>query len=208
MTDPPLYKYRTTANWQYLEDIVVNRRLYAASFRDLNDPMEGLLYLFDKNISTQYRSAVRTASGRLRVCSLCQSRNNSLLWSYYADGHKGIAIGVTVLDQVSPRVDKAERVTYDMSVSIDPRVAKTKSPSEIAKRVLSQKLQFWGHETEYRVFTTQQYVPVEIKEIVLGCRMSRQDAQRIRELVSRQSRKIPVVQLKRRDLEWPGHQPN
>ena len=208
MINSLLYKYRTTANWQFLEDIVVNRRLWAAPFRDLNDPMEGLLYLFDKKISTQYRSAVRSASGRLRVCSLCESRNNSLLWSYYADGHKGIAIGVTVLHQVSPRVDKAEKVKYDMSVNIDPKVAKSKSPSEIAKRVLSQKLQFWGHETEYRVFTTQPYVPVEVKEIVLGCRISRPDAYKIRELVSRQSQKIPVVQLKRTDLEWPGHQPH
>jgi len=207
MTVPPLYKYRSTANWQFLEDILVNRRLYAASFRDLNDPMEGLLYLFDKNVSTQYRSAVRSASGRLRLCSLCKSRNNSLLWSYYADGHQGVAIGVTVLDQVSPRVDKAELVTYDMSVSIDPNAARTKSPSEIAKRILSQKLQFWSHETEYRVFTTQRYVPVELQEIVLGCRISRSDANKIRELVSRQSRKIPVVQLKRTELEWPGYQP-
>lgn len=204
----PFYKYRTTANWQFLKDIVVNRQLWAAPFRDLNDPMEGLLYLFDKDISIKYRSAVRNASGRLRVCSLCEKRNNSLLWSYYADGHKGVAIGVTVLDQVSPRVDKAEQVTYDMTVTIDPATAATKSPSAIAKRVLSQKLQFWWHEREYRVFTTQRYVPVEIKEIVLGCRISRSDAQKIRELVSRVRPKVPVVQLKRTDLEWPGSQPN
>ena len=204
----PLYKYRSTANWQFLEDIVVNSQLYAASFRDLNDPMEGLLYLFDKDVSIQYRSAVRGASGRLRVCSLCEKRNNSLLWSYYADGHKGIAIGVTVLDQVSPRVDKPEEVKYDMTVDIDQNAAQTKSPSEIAKRVLSQKLQFWYHEREYRVFTTQRNVPVELKEIVLGCRISRPDANKIRELVSRVRPTVPVVQLKRTDLEWPGSQPN
>jgi hypothetical protein len=77
--------------------------------------------------------------------------------------------------------------------------------SERLRRNFKLTLQLWEHETEYRVFTTQ--VPVEIREIVLGCRISRSDANKIRELVSRQSRKIPVVQLKRTELEWPGRQP-
>jgi Protein of unknown function (DUF2971) len=207
MTHPPLYKYRSTANWQFLEDIVVNRRLYAAPFRDLNDPMEGLLYLFDKDVSTQYRDAVRSASDELRVCSLCASRTSSLLWSYYADGHKGVAIGVTVLDQVSPRVDKPEQVTYDMTVNIDQDATKTQSPSEIAKLVLKQKLQFWYHEEEYRVFTTLPYVPVEVNEIVLGCRILQPDADQIRQLVALVNPKIAVVQLKPTELYWPGNQP-
>jgi hypothetical protein len=200
-----LYKYRSI-NWKFLEDIVINRRLYAAPFRTLNDPMEGLLYLFDKSVSTRYRRSVDRSRHRLNICSLCECRNKTLLWSYYADGHKGVAIGVTVLHQRSPRVDEPAEVTYDMTVNIDPATIRSKLPGAVAKRVLSQKLSYWVHEGEYRVFTTQRYVPVEIREIVLGCRISRSDARRVRELVSRHAPAIPVINLKRTDLEWPGYQ--
>jgi hypothetical protein len=103
MIPSPLYKYRTIESWSFLEDILSRRRLYAASFRSLNDPMEGLLYEHDKDVSVKYRKAVRTASGRLNICSLCHSRDDTLLWSYYSGGHTGVAIGLNVLARQSPQ---------------------------------------------------------------------------------------------------------
>jgi hypothetical protein len=201
-----LYKYRPIANWKFFKDIVVKSRLYAAPFPTLNDPMEGLLYLFDKEVSRRYRASVRNASARLRICSLCEKSDNTLLWSYYADAHKGVAIGVTVPDRISPRVDKPERVKYDMTVSIDTKSARGNRPGAIAKNILSQKLIFWNHELEHRVFTTQQYVPVKIGEILLGCRMSQENERKVRSLASRYAPDVEVIKMTRADLEWPGHQ--
>jgi len=115
-----------------------------------------------------------------------------------------VAIRVKVLSSTSPRVDEPEPVTYDMNVTIDPKTERSRSPSAIAKRVLSQKLSFWSHEQEQRVFTTQRYVPVEICEIVLGCMTTKADASAVRELSSQLIPSAPVTQLKRDDLEWPG----
>lgn len=36
-----LYKYRSIENFQFFVDIILNKRLYAARYLDLNDPMEG-----------------------------------------------------------------------------------------------------------------------------------------------------------------------
>ena len=201
-----LYKYRSVENWNFLKDIFSKGRLYAASFRALNDPMEGLLYEHDKDVSLKYRKAVRNASGRLNICSLCDSHNNTLLWSYYAAGHTGLAIGVKVLASESPRVDEPIAVRYDMTVSIDPKAERTRSPSDVARIVLAQKLAFWNHEKEYRVFTTQRYVPVEIVDVVLGCSVSRDTAQAVRVLAARHLPHTKVRLLRRSDLEWPGHQ--
>ena len=77
---------RSVENWSFLKDIFSKGRLYAAAFRTRNDPMEGLLYEHDKDVSLKYRKAIRNASGRLNICSLCDSDNNTLLWSYYASG--------------------------------------------------------------------------------------------------------------------------
>jgi hypothetical protein len=103
-------------------------------------------------------------------------------------------------------VDKPEKVTYDMTVTIDPQTELSKMPGAVAKKVLSQKLTFWEHEKEHRVFTTQRYVPVEIREIVLGCGMSKSDSRAVRELASRHIPALPVTQLRRAELDWPGYQ--
>lgn len=206
MLPAPLYKYRSVENWSFLEEIFSKRRLYAAAFRTLNDPMEGLLYEHDKDVSRKYRKAVSNASGRLRICSLCNSHVNTLLWSYYADGHTGVAIGVNVLASESPRVDEPIAVRYDMTVNIDPKAERTRSPSDVAKSVLAQKLTFWNHEKEYRVFTTQRSVPVEIVDVVLGCNVSRDTALAIRALTARHLPQLRVRVLRRSDLEWPGYQ--
>ena len=204
MTPLVLYKYRSLSNWRFFADILVKRRLYAAPFRTLNDPMEGLLYLFDDSVTKRYRDSMRSASARLNICSLCESRVKSLLWSYYAEGHTGVAIGVTILDSKKPRVDKPEKVRYDMSVTIDQKTERSRSPSAVAKRVLSQKLTFWRHEDEHRVFTTQRHVPVEIREIVLGCKMTETDVRAVRELASKLVPSAPVTQLRRSELKWSG----
>ena len=206
MLPPVLYKYRSVENWSFLKDIFSKGRLYAAAFRTLNDPMEGLLYEHDKDVSLKYRKAIRNASGRLNICSLCDSDNNTLLWSYYAAGHTGVAIGVKVLPSDSPRVDEPVEVRYDMTVTIDPKAEQTRSPSDVAKSVLGQKLAFWNHEKEYRVFTTQRFVPVEIVDVVLGCNATRESAQAVRALTARHHPQTKVRALRRSDLQWPGFQ--
>lgn len=35
------YKYRSLSNLRYFLDILINKRLYMASYSELNDPMEG-----------------------------------------------------------------------------------------------------------------------------------------------------------------------
>ena len=206
MVPDKLYKYRSVENWRFLKDIFSKGRLYAAAFRTLNDPMEGLLYEHDKDVSLKYRKAIRNASGRLNICSLCDSDDNTLLWSYYAGGHTGVAIGVKVLASDSPRVDEPIAVRYDMTVTIDPKAEQTRSPSDVAKSVLGQKLAFWNHEKEYRVFTTQHFVPVEIVDVVLGCNVTRDTAKAVRTLADRHVPGTQIRLLRRSDLQWPGFQ--
>mgnify|MGYP001801434879 FL=1 len=39
-----LYKYRSLENFKNFVDIILKNRLYAATYKDLNDPMEGKYY--------------------------------------------------------------------------------------------------------------------------------------------------------------------
>ena len=58
MSQPLLYKYRSLDNWKFLLDILINKRLHAARFQDLNDPMEGRYYYEDEVISLEFRRAI------------------------------------------------------------------------------------------------------------------------------------------------------
>ena len=58
MPSQVLYKYRSLANWKFVLDILVNGRLYAAPFSELNDPMEGRLYYFGDDVTKGYKRAV------------------------------------------------------------------------------------------------------------------------------------------------------
>ena len=42
-----LYKYRSLEDFKKLVDILINKRLYASHYKDLNDPMEGQYYYND-----------------------------------------------------------------------------------------------------------------------------------------------------------------
>jgi hypothetical protein len=92
-----LYKYRSLGNWKFVLDILLNKRLYAASFATLNDPMEGRYFYFKDEVTRQFRAAILYQKTGWKICSLSKTATNTLLWSYYAGGHTGIAVGVAVL---------------------------------------------------------------------------------------------------------------
>lgn len=47
-----LFKYRNLSNIQFALDIFINKRLYAANFKTLNDPMEGR-YMYTRGALTK-----------------------------------------------------------------------------------------------------------------------------------------------------------
>ena len=201
MPAQPLYKYRSFANWMTILDIIANQRLYAAPFERLNDPMEGRYYYFGANVSKGFRRALYEGKLRRNICSLSAARNNTLLWSYYAQGHAGVAFAVKIKRPRNAPVE-VQRVTYDSGVHIGAEDLR-QSPDALAVRILTQKQLPWAHEREVRVFSPSQYVGVRLIEILLGCNIAPAD----RELVTTVARKwhprIKITQVKRASLDAP-----
>ncbi|MCP4229678.1 MAG: DUF2971 domain-containing protein, partial [bacterium] len=159
------FKYRVLEPWEYLLDILVNRRLYAAHFEDLNDPMEGTFTYTKTQVNPGFIRKLVEKQSRLRICSLSRTHNNTVMWSYYAAGHKGIVLGVEVdpgqEDVLSiEEVEYAERITFEAYHGSDP--------DNDAKRILSKKLSGWDHEGEIRVFTNLEFVGVRLRQLYLG----------------------------------------
>jgi len=180
-----LYKYRGIKELRYFVDIVLNQRLYAAGYFDLNDPMEGH-YLYNKGeLDSDVRNLIKGQKEKIRICSLSRINDNELMWAHYSEGHRGVAIGVEIKDSgnVCP-------VIYNGL----PQIGRINIHNLTAREILSHKLEVWGYEKEVRVFTDgAHYVDVEVKEILLGRSMGTQDISFIKKLVSRINKKINIV---------------
>ena len=181
-----LYKYRGIKNFRYFTDIVLNNRLFAAPYFDLNDPMEGHYLYREGELDSDVRDLIKGQKDKLRLCSLSKNVKNELMWSHYAEGHRGVAVGVEVNESSCELRD----VTYgDL-----PWVDRMKIHNSTARDILTHKLAVWDYEEEVRAFTTKkQYIDVTICEIILGRSMSTQDIGFIKKLIERVDPNISIV---------------
>jgi hypothetical protein len=201
MNDEVLFKYRSIQNWKYLLDIFLHKRLYAAAYRELNDPMEGRYYYHSDEVSNEFRRALRNLKHEWRICSLSRNHRNTLMWSYYADGHRGIAIGIKVRDAARHAYTIRE-VSYDMEVDAgDPKLRK--NLAQVALHILSQKQMAWQHEDEVRVFSREPFVKVDIQKVCFGCNSSRTDRELITALARMTAPEAKLVKLQRKQLDKP-----
>lgn len=185
-----LYKYRGVANFRFLVDILLKNRLYAARYFELNDPMEGhYLYQGKRNLDEDVERMLNERKQRIRIVSLSRDPANILMWAHYAEGHRGVAIGVDPLE-TSQRILRP--IQYDGLHQIHSAVFSSTTAIEI----LSHKLVAWNYEQEERIFVldNSHFAPVRVREVVLGRSMSNQDIGFISEI----TRKLnPGVEVKR-----------
>ena len=170
-----LYKYRSLSNMKRVEDIFERKRMYAAKFNKLNDPMEGF-YLY--NLGQLSQSEVNELyNGKLRygILSLSATCDNMLMWSHYANEHTGIAICVSIEDERA-EVRPVDYVKYDdLTTSFDD--------GNMASKLLARKLELWAYEKEQRVLILgEQFIGIKIQQLILGIRYSEANRKRIEEL--------------------------
>jgi hypothetical protein len=164
-----VYKYRSLRNFDFIADILCNRRFHTASFFDLNDPMEGL-FNCEAGTKQEYIEAIVRGKEKLRVCSFSKDRKNVLLWAHYADGFKGICIEI---DLTEPQPPDCEKVTVEYSVR--PILFSNRAQrllSEMPRLILSQKNAAWKYEKEVRILSEHDYIRdgISIKSVLLGMR--------------------------------------
>lgn len=172
-----LYKYRSTQNLKFVIDIILNNRLFAAKYDTLNDPMEGHYIYRGGELDRETRDLIYSRKGEMKVCSLSRKSDNFLMWSHYADGHKGIALGV--------KIDSAKYKIRD--IDYIQKLPKVRNFNDYtAEDILSSKLDFWNYEEEVRVFTQgSKFIDIEVAELIVGGKMPDQEYGFIRKLVNK-----------------------
>lgn len=156
---------------------VALRRTKVARFSDLNDPFE-LLAINAKHSGTRYVLNSWKVEIDAQKGMLCFSSDwtNPVLWSHYANKHRGICLGFWLRRDRAIRVQYQERRLSHESIGILGKL------SEDTKNVLlCTKYVHWEYEKEIRMLidiekTTQEGnlsfcafdTDIVLKEIILG----------------------------------------
>jgi len=181
------YKYRSIQNFKYFVDIILKNRLYGAPYFNMNDPMEGHYIYNLKQTSNQIIRKIKGEKDKLRIISLSRKNDDTLMWAHYANGHRGVVIGVEI-DQEKYDVREVEYLNniFNLKDVIPGR--------ETAKQILTKKHGAWSYEEENRIFIEngQKYAYVTVKEIILGSKMSTQNKGLIKELIKEIKPEIDV----------------
>ena len=185
-----LYKYKSLQPFEYVADIIHNKRFHAARSWELNDPMEGL-YKYDRRptlledecgTEAEFLKYIAKDTKEWRICAFSVDSGSPLLWAHYADRCQGICVELEVTKrQTHGCYFKCHsRGLIFCTVQYVPRIVRVhKEPAGSAlfpmgPRILTHKMKEWAPEQEIRVLTKREYIPLgnsmKITKILLGLR--------------------------------------
>jgi len=181
-----LYKFRNID--KHAIDILVNRRLFLSSWENLNDPHEAKMYVKTKGLISYHMNprslkeeGILDELPVVRVCSLSSSCSSNLLWSHYASGQTGIAIGLELPENLSEIVKI--KVEYDDKIP----VFSVPITRNCILTALTHKSSEWHYEKEIRLISFDEkrcfIDDIKITDVIFGLRTSRPDIDLVKKVL-------------------------
>lgn len=163
-----LYKYRNidinTLN------LITEEKVKISNFNYFNDPADPIIKLQIKELPE-----IKDMINKIKICSLSSEYDNFLMWSHYANEHKGICIAYDVSKVKEYNKTILKKVIYTKKIQI------YKPYNHIFENpILNEEKNFislfylkhknWKYEKEYRIITYEDYdfINLPIKAIYFG----------------------------------------
>jgi hypothetical protein len=148
----------------------------------------------------QYREAWPAYVRSMRVFCVAEVENDLLMWSHYADQHRGVVLKLKCIPELDTSLCAARAITYRQDIPViaglDEWVAHSTGQRRLNWDGLFFDLVFtksahWSYEREWRCWVlarpedgTELYEdnlldPEEIEALYLGCRMTKEDREAI-----------------------------
>lgn len=121
------------------------RRLKIARIEDLNDPFEFLgVDLSNRDHRAGLINTKTALSKEHGLLCFAKNWNSPVLWSHYADNHRGICLGFDISDDLPTQVSYVNS-RFNWPSAVD---------ESFVKQLLFTKFSHWSYEDEYRVYTS------------------------------------------------------
>ncbi len=133
-------------------DDLQRQRLKISRLHEMNDPFELLAAdLRDKSMRRAFQETRAELMKKFGVLCFSRGWRNPVMWSHYADRHRGICLAFDVpSDKFSPMLYDAKRLP-----DVLPKVLSgtAQAQEQMMLRLLTTKFEDWKYEDEVRVFS-------------------------------------------------------
>ena len=135
---------------KYALETIEKQRIKVSRLDDLNDPFElYALELSNKKHRQAFRAWKKDVAQKTGLLCFSKSWGNPLLWSHYADRHKGVALEFEIPDEFINEISYfPERLVLD----IDKKLSVGGLDEKDVQCLLTTKFKHWEYENEVRVF--------------------------------------------------------
>ena len=152
---------------------------------------EGSIAQWEQNQLTRFKNTLSNTG----IFSLTKNKHSILMWSHYANKHKGICIGFSPVRKGNPNEKlsdfwcRAWPVNYPVSNAL-PIVNIYKDNSESFAKIVFTKARCWKYEDEFRIIDMKngpgyKYIPEGIiSSVILGCKIEADNRKFIIDLAS------------------------
>ncbi|MGA9822359.1 MAG: DUF2971 domain-containing protein [Desulfobaccales bacterium] len=142
---------------------------------------------------------------------LSEVSDDILMWSHYADGHKGLCLEFDAIIDALANVmifGTAIKVTYSEERPI-LNIVKIGEPAEYQKALLT-KSNHWNYEKEWRVVNSpaeggpgpKPFHPPSLTGVILGALISPENKHQVMELIKRYPTKLSLYQAKLNEIRF------
>lgn len=145
-----IYRFRQLINeidYCRLRNILETENFWCSNFWDLNDPMEGVFSFYGESdeIIKDGIKDIYHEKNKYKICSFSgkEGFRKPIMWGYYTDGFKGVAIEVEVKE------GEVKEVKYKENI-VDVFPNNDRGYDDVIKEIFTRKLKPWEHENEYR----------------------------------------------------------
>jgi len=188
---------------QFALSNVALRRIKISRFSDLNDPFELLgADLNNKEHRRAFRLSKEEIDQNKGLLCFSSSWDNPVLWSHYAEKHRGVCLGFDVPDHLLVPVIYTDK---PMKIDTGGKSSLPKLSESFVNALLRTKYVDWRYEDEYRVFLQLDHKAAEcglyfysfssalvLREVILGPRCEL-PIKGIRELVANFDPQVYVI---------------
>lgn len=179
------YKYYTLNRYNIVD--FFNRKLFFNDPKKFNDPFD--CPIFRGNIYKKYNLFSKTID-KIRITCFSKRFNSTLMWSHYADSHKGVCIGFEIDSEFCKSNDVVfQEVDYQEKNPINKPIKDFRS---LLNEVFFIKNKDWEYEKEVRMVGFEMKdckigIP-NITEVIFGLNTSDEDKGLIRNIFSNEKK--------------------
>lgn len=136
---------------QFALDNLKNQRLKASILDDMNDPFELLgSELAGAELRKKLRRWKLHMNSIARVLCFSKGWTNPLLWSHYAEKHRGCCLGFDVPDNLLLTISySAKRLVLELERRLEQEGS---VGDDFTRKLLTTKFKDWEYEDEVRMF--------------------------------------------------------